>query len=78
MRRNPDVEAELYAQTEAEQMHVAEFVDFYTKHGALWHGPWCHLRGRMVELDAEGFHADCYACPCKETCSGPHDGSMIA
>lgn len=65
------VQSERYAQTEAEHMYEAEFVGFYEKHRGLWHGPWCHLRGQEIEVDAEGFHADCHACPCRETCSGP-------
>lgn len=60
-----------YAQADAERGHEDEFTQFYNKHQGLWHGPWCHLRGQMVELDIVGLHADCYACPCKETCSGP-------
>lgn len=78
MRRNPNVEAEQYAQADAEQVRVAESMDFYAKHQGLWHGPWCGLRGKVVEVDTEGLHADCYTCPCRETCSGPCDGSLTA
>lgn len=68
---NLDAEVEGYAQTDAERMHEAEFVDFYSKHRGLWHGPWCHLRGKVVDVDIVGLHADCYGCPCRQTCSGP-------
>lgn len=69
---NLDAQAERYAQADAVQMREPEFAEFHDKHRGLWHGPWCHLRGEQIEVDAEAFHADCYACPCKETCSGPY------
>lgn len=75
---NLDAQAEWYAQADAERGRAAKFVEFYVKHRGLWHGPWCHLRGKVVELDADGLHADCYACPCEETCSGPYDGTLTA
>lgn len=69
--RNPDVEAERYAQTDAERGREADHAGFYNKHRGLWHGPWCHLRDDLVELDAVGLHTDCYECPCQHTCGGP-------
>lgn len=68
---NLDAEAERCAGRARDAGRREDFAGFYAKHQGLLHGPWCHLRGRNVELDTEGFHADCYACPCYETCSGP-------
>lgn len=70
-------ERERDAADDAARAASFDHMDFYAKHSGLWHGPWCHLtrrrnKGEVLEVDAEGWHEDCYACGCYPDCSGPY------